>query len=238
MTSGIASWMHGFRPTLALVGLLVVTLTATLWWRDVIREGVFQGHHTTKVVTGLRQGMILFILSEVCFFAAFFWGFFHAAMGPNVEIGSCWPPVGLVALDAFSVPLLNTVVLLSSGVRVTWAHHRLLAGDKRGLVWGLTVTVLLGGYFTYLQVCEYQRAFFTISDRVYGSSFYVATGFHGLHVLIGRTFLLVCLIRSINDRFADTHHVGLERAAWYWHFVDVVWLFLFTFIYWWAGTGV
>ena len=237
MTVGTASWMHGFRPTLVLVGLLVVILTSVVWWRDVIREGLFQGHHTAKVAAGLRQGMILFILSEVVFFGAFFWGFFHSSMGPAVELGSTWPPVGVVGLDTFSVPLLNTVVLLSSGVRVTWAHHSLLAEDKRGVVWGLVVTVVLGAYFTYLQVNEYIRSFFTISDGVYGSCFYVATGFHGLHVLIGRTFLLVCLFRAVNDSFSAAHHVGLERAAWYWHFVDVVWLFLFTFVYWWAGRG-
>nr|YP_009136577.1 cytochrome c oxidase subunit 3 [Lepidodermella squamata]AKD00052.1 cytochrome c oxidase subunit 3 [Lepidodermella squamata] len=237
ITAGTASWMHGFRPTLVLVGLLVVILTSVVWWRDVIREGMFQGFHTAKVATGLRQGMILFILSEVCFFGAFFWGFFHSAMGPAVELGSTWPPVGVVGLDTFSVPLLNTVVLLSSGVSVTWAHHSLLAQDKSGVVWGLVVTVILGAYFTYLQVNEYLSAFFTISDGVYGSCFYVATGFHGLHVLIGSTFLLVCLVRAIYDGFSDSHHVGLESAAWYWHFVDVVWLFLFTFIYWWAGTG-
>jgi len=180
------------------------------------------GSHTPEVATGLRRGIILFILSEVCFFGAFFWGFFHSSLRPGVEVGCCWPPVGVVALDTFSVPLLNTVVLLSSGVRVTWAHHRMLCQDKAGVVLGLVVTVLLGGYFTFLQITEYLIAHFTVTDGVYGSRFYVATGFHGLHVLIGRLFLLVCLARTGLDGFSSGHHVGLESAAWYWHFVDVV----------------
>jgi cytochrome c oxidase subunit 3 len=234
---GTASWMHGFRPTLILVGLLVVVLTSIAWWRDVVREGLLQGAHTEKVATGLRMGIILFILSEVCFFSAFFWGFFHRALGPNVEVGSSWPPVGIIGLDAFSTPLLNTIVLLSSAVRVTWAHHRLLAQDKNGVIWGLALTLVLGAYFTFLQAGEYYESFFTISDGVYGSCFYVATGFHGLHVLIGRLFLFICFLRALADGFSDTHHVGFEAAAWYWHFVDVVWLFLFCFVYWWAGRG-
>jgi len=141
-----------------------------------------------------------------------------------------------VALDTFSVPLLNTVVLLSSGIRVTWAHHRMLCQDKVGVILGLVVTVVLGAYFTYLQGTEYYMAQFTVTDGIYGSTFYVSTGFHGLHVLIGRMFLAVCLARAAFNGFSSGHHVGLESAAWYWHFVDVVWLFLFSFIYWWAAS--
>jgi len=232
MTLGAGSWLHGFRPTLLAVGLLVILLSMYVWWRDVIREGVFMGSHTPKVAVGLRVGMLLFILSEVCFFAAFFWAFFHNSLSPAAEIGCCWPPVGVVALDTFSVPLLNTVVLLSSGVRVTWAHHSMLCQDKSGVIFGLIVTVLLGGYFTFLQVNEYIMAQFTVTDGIYGSTFFVSTGFHGLHVLIGSLFLLICLLRAAFDGFSAGHHVGLESAAWYWHFVDVVWLFLYTFIYW------
>jgi cytochrome c oxidase subunit 3 len=182
--------------------------------------------------------MVLFILSEVAFFAAFFWGFFHSSLGPAVEVGSAWPPLGVFVLDTFSVPLLNTVVLLSSGVRATWAHHSLLAGRKPGVLSGLLLTVLLGAYFTYLQILEYAGSCFTISDGVYGSCFYLATGFHGLHVLVGSAFLSVCLLRAALNRFSVGHHVGLEAAVWYWHFVDVVWLFLFSFVYWWAGCRI
>lgn len=231
---GAGSWFHGYRPTLLIVGFSLVLLTMLVWWRDVIREGEYMGSHTPRVMTGLRVGMILFILSEVCFFAAFFWAFFHNSLSPAAELGCCWPPVGVVALDTFSVPLLNTVVLLSSGVSVTWAHHSMLSQDKPGVILGLLVTVLLGGYFTYLQINEYIMAQFTVADGIYGSTFFVSTGFHGLHVLIGSLFLLVCLARAFFDGFSRAHHVGLESAAWYWHFVDVVWLFLFSFIYWWA----
>jgi len=231
---GAGSWFHGYRPTLLIVGFSLVLLTMLVWWRDVIREGEYMGSHTPRVMTGLRVGMILFILSEVCFFAAFFWAFFPNSLSPAAELGCCWPPVGVVALDTFSVPLLNTVVLLSSGVSVTWAHHSMLSQDKPGVILGLLVTVLLGGYFTYLQINEYIMAQFTVADGIYGSTFFVSTGFHGLHVLIGSLFLLVCLARAFFDGFSRAHHVGLESAAWYWHFVDVVWLFLFSFIYWWA----
>jgi len=222
MAMGAGSWMHGFRPTLLLIGFVIVLLTMLVWWRDVIREGVYLGSHTGKVITGLRIGILLFILSEVCFFGAFFWAFFHNSLSPSVEVGCCWPPTGIHALDAFSVPLLNTVVLLSSGVSVTWAHHSMLCQDKSGVVYGLIVTVILGAYFTFLQVNEYIRAHFTLSDGVYGRTFFVATGFHGLHVIIGSLFLLVCLVRRASDRFSSGHHVGIESAAWYWHFVDVV----------------
>nr|DBA44262.1 TPA_asm: cytochrome c oxidase subunit III [Peltospira delicata] len=235
LTTGLIAWMHNLSIVGLLCGFFLVIMTMIQWWRDVVREGAFQGHHTTMVYKGLCLGMILFIVSEVLFFFAFFWAYFHSSLAPTPEIGSCWPPVGISPLNPFDVPLLNTAVLLASGVTVTWAHHSLMQGDRPGAVQGLLFTVLLGAYFSYLQAGEYYEASFSISDGAYGSTFFVATGFHGLHVLIGSTFLTVCLIRAWLYHFSDEHHFGFEAAAWYWHFVDVVWLFLYLSIYWWGS---
>nr|YP_010546416.1 cytochrome c oxidase subunit III [Nerita histrio]QWS05789.1 cytochrome c oxidase subunit III [Nerita chamaeleon]UYI29932.1 cytochrome c oxidase subunit 3 [Nerita histrio] len=234
LTLGLAGWFHGYSLSTMILGLVLIVLTMLQWWRDVIREGTFQGFHTGKVAKGLRWGMILFIVSEVCFFFAFFWAYFHSSLAPSPELGSCWPPAGITPLNPFEVPLLNTAVLLASGVTVTWAHHALMEGDRVNGIQGLIATVVLGVYFTVLQAWEYYEAPFTIADGAYGSTFFVATGFHGLHVLIGSTFLLVCLVRVWMQHFSPSHHFGFEAAAWYWHFVDVVWLFLYLSIYWWG----
>lgn len=235
LTTGLAAWFHGYGETAITCGLILVILVILQWWRDVIREAVFQGFHTSPVSKGLRWGIILFILSEVIFFFAFFWAFFHRSLAPTPEIGCTWPPTGITPINPFSIPLLNTGVLLASGVTVTFAHHALIEGRRRRALHGLTLTVLLGVYFTILQAHEYIEASFTIADRVYGTTFFVATGFHGLHVLIGTTFLLICLIRAYEHHFSTGHHFGFEAAAWYWHFVDVVWLFLYLCIYWWGS---
>nr|AVV48240.1 cytochrome c oxidase subunit III [Microporella ordo] len=207
------------------------------WWRDVTREGTFQGFHTSKTTKGLQMGMVLFIVSEVCFFFAFFWAFFHSSLAPTIELGNMWPPKGVNPLSPWGIPLLNTMVLLSSGVTVTWAHHSLLAINHKEVLIGLIATVALGLYFTFLQASEYLETSFSISDSAYGTTFFVATGFHGLHVIIGTTFLFICLIRAQKMHFTQSHHFGFEAAAWYWHFVDVVWLFLFISIYWWGSYG-
>ena len=233
LTAGSAGWFHGYFYSVSLLGFFLIIITIVQWWRDVTREATFQGFHTEKVSLGLRWGIILFITSEVCFFFAFFWAYFHSSLAPTPELGSCWPPIGVDPLNPFQVPLLNTAVLLASGVTVTWAHHALIEGDKVGGTQGLAATVILGIYFTILQAGEYYEAPFTIADGAYGSTFFVATGFHGLHVLIGTTFLAVCLVRVIGNHFSTAHHFGFEAAAWYWHFVDVVWLFLYLSIYWW-----
>jgi len=204
------------------------------WWRDVSREGTFQGLHTINVTFGLRWGIILFIVSEIFFFVRFFWAFFHRRLSPTIELGSMWPPIGILIFNPFQVPLLNTAILLRSGVTVTWAHHGLIENNHSQTSQGLFFTILLGIYFSFLQGYEYLEASFCIADAVYGSTFFIATGFHGLHVLIGTTFLLVCLIRHIKFHFSNHHHFGFEAAAWYWHFVDVVWLFLYISIYWWG----
>nr|AXJ93393.1 cytochrome c oxidase subunit III [Cheilonereis cyclurus] len=235
LTIGLTAWFHGYGITCLTLGLIIILMTMVQWWRDVTREGSFLGHHTSYVTKGLRWGMILFIASEVLFFFAFFWAFFHSSLAPTFELGCSWPPTGVSPINPFSVPLLNTAVLLASGITVTWAHHSLMEGSHKETMQSLAITVLLGGYFTFLQAEEYMEAPFTIADSVYGATFYVATGFHGLHVLIGSTFLLVCLMRTIFHHFSTQHHFGFEAAAWYWHFVDVVWIFLYLCIYWWGS---
>lgn len=213
------------------LGLVLLVYSMAYWWRDIVREGTFEGQHTLRVQQGLRYGMIFFILSEVFFFVAFFWGFFNSSLNPAIELGHVWPPKGIDAFDPFGLPFLNTLILLSSGVTVTWAHHAIRAGLRNDAIIALTATVALGLLFTTLQYHEYSEATFTIADGAYGTTFYMATGFHGLHVIIGTVFLLVCLIRVVRNHFTTDHHVGFEAAAWYWHFVDVVWLFLFTSVY-------
>lgn len=235
LTSGIVKWFHFFNISLIMVGIIILIITTYQWWRDISREGTYQGLHSFIVSKGLRWGIILFITSEVLFFFSFFWAFFHRSLSPTNEIGLLWPPTGVTPFNALQVPLLNTIILLSSGVTVTWAHHSLIENNHTQTLQGLLLTVILGIYFTILQALEYVEASFTISDSVYGATFFVATGFHGLHVLIGTTFLIVCLARHYKCQFSSTHHFGFEAAAWYWHFVDVVWLFLYITIYWWGS---
>nr|QWB85825.1 cytochrome c oxidase subunit III [Typodryas sp. N143] len=232
---GLIKWFHSFNNQLLLLGLSITLLVMIQWWRDITRESTFQGIHTLSVANGMRWGMILFITSEVFFFISFFWGFFHNSLSPSIEIGMLWPPKGIETFNPIEIPLLNTLILLTSGLTVTWAHHSLMENNYSQALQGLIFTVILGGYFTFLQAYEYLESSFTISDAVYGSSFFMATGFHGLHVIIGTTFLAICLMRHYNNHFSSTHHFGFEAAAWYWHFVDVVWLFLYISIYWWGS---
>nr|YP_009443258.1 cytochrome c oxidase subunit III [Mesoclemmys hogei]ATQ37392.1 cytochrome c oxidase subunit III [Mesoclemmys hogei] len=235
MTSGLIVWLHYNSPLLLIIGLLNMLMTVLQWWRDVVRESTFQGHHTKPVQKGLRYGMILFITSEVFFFAGFFWAFYHSSLAPTPELGGYWPPTGIMPLNPFEVPLLNTAVLLASGVTITWAHHSLMESNRKQTIQALLLTILLGLYFTALQAMEYYETTFTMADSVYGSTFFVATGFHGLHVMIGSTFLIICLLRQTKYHFTSNHHFGFEAAAWYWHFVDIIWLFLFISIYWWGS---
>nr|YP_010248574.1 cytochrome c oxidase subunit III [Coraebus cavifrons]QTK22428.1 cytochrome c oxidase subunit III [Coraebus cavifrons] len=235
LMAGLIKWFHFQEINLFMLGISISMIVSFQWWRDITREGSFQGLHTLKVSVGLRWGMILFIVSEVFFFISFFWGFFHSSLSPSVDIGMIWPPKGISPFNPAQIPLLNTLILLSSGITVTWAHHSLMENNYTQTNEALLLTVLLGIYFTLLQAYEYQEASFTIADAVYGSSFFMATGFHGLHVMIGTTFLITCLIRQSLNHFSATHHFGFEAAAWYWHFVDVVWLFLYISIYWWGS---
>lgn len=235
LTIGLTRWFHGLGLICISLGLIIIIITIIQWWRDVIRESTYQGFHTSPVIKGLRWGIILFIASEVLFFFAFFWAFFHRRLAPTPELGCNWPPTGVSPLNPFAIPLLNTAVLLASGVSVTWAHHRIMESIYSQSSQALRLTIILGVYFTVLQATEYLETSFSIADRVYGTTFFVATGFHGLHVLIGSTFLIVCLLRSISHQYSNTHHFGFEAAAWYWHFVDVVWIFLYLCIYWWGS---
>jgi cytochrome c oxidase subunit III len=229
MPLGLPSWI------LIPVGAALVLLTMFLWWRDVVMEATYQGHHTPVVQIGLRYGMALFIASEVMFFAAFFWAYFDASLFPKEAIGGVWPPENIRPFDPFELPLLNTLILLTSGVTVTWAHHALREGDRQGTLLGLGLTILLGITFTSVQAYEYSHAAFGFKDGIYPSTFFMATGFHGFHVIIGTIFLIVCWFRAYKGHFKPDHHFGFEAAAWYWHFVDVVWLFLFICIYWWGS---
>nr|BBF98335.1 cytochrome c oxidase subunit 3 [Goniomonas avonlea] len=230
-------YMHNYTNggIMLILGFFFLLSIMAIWWRDVIRESSFQGHHTKPVQAGLRWGMILFIVSEVMFFFAFFFAFFWSSLGPNIELGGIWPPPGIEVLNAWEVPLLNTVILLSSGATCTWAHHAIVEGEKSQAITGLFFTVFLGVCFTACQAFEYFDCAFSIHDSVYGSTFFMATGFHGFHVLVGTTFLLVCLFRQLGNHFTTRHHAGFEFACWYWHFVDVVWLFLFVSVYYWGG---
>lgn len=235
ITLGLVKWFHRNSFTLLFVGLNLILIVIFQWWRDISKEGSAQGLHSNIVELGLRWGILLFIVSEVFFFLSFFWAFFHSRLSPTIELGRVWPPSGIRPFNPFQVPLLNTIILLSSGVSVTWAHHAIIRGNYSSRFQGLLATITLGIYFTLLQAIEYYEASFRIADRIYGATFFVATGFHGLHVIVGTTFLVVCFWRHSCGQFRPSHHFGFEAAAWYWHFVDVVWLFLFISIYWWGG---
>jgi cytochrome c oxidase subunit 3 len=266
MMIGTVFWMNkdyaGFwglpvsgQPWIALVGLGIVLYTMAGWWRDVIKESVHAGNHTPVVKLHLRYGMLLFIASEVMFFVAWFWAYFNIAIFHGDVGVPAWPPAGITTLDPWHFPLLNTLILLTSGTTVTWAHHAIQTGDRKGAIQGLAITVILGLCFTAVQAYEYAHAPFTFGfnnlalvpftdpghidlaagagnfQAIYGSTFFMATGFHGFHVIVGTIFLIVCLFRAIAGHFTPTRHFGFEAAAWYWHFVDVVWLFLFICIY-------
>ena len=237
---GFVMWLHENRygPIIMGLGMAGILFTMFEWWTGTIREA-HQGDHTPVVQLHLRYGMILFIASEVMFFLAWFWAFFDSALFPSAvdSVGGVWPPKDMAVMDPWGLPLLNTFILLCSGTTVTWAHHSLIHGDRRGLKLGLLLTILLGLSFTACQAWEYIHAPFGFKSGIYGSTFFMATGFHGFHVIVGTIFLIVCLIRATGGDFTPRQHFGFEAAAWYWHFVDVVWLFLFTSIYVWGGWG-
>lgn len=225
-------WFHKINYFL-LITIICTFLCIFQWWRDVYREATYQGHHTNFVYNGIRLGIILFIISEIIFFFSFFWAYFHSSLAPNIEIGQLWPPIGIIPFNPFDIPLINTIILISSGFTVTWSHYaiinlKFIERKKR-----LLLTIILGIYFTLLQLIEYSDSPFTLADSIYGRTFFITTGFHGLHVIIGTLFLFFCFIRLNHYHFSSLHHFGFEAAAWYWHFVDVVWLLLYLNIYWW-----
>jgi len=240
LVSGAVMWFHAnpYGVPVMVLGFFGVIITMINWWKNTIREA-HAGDHTPVVQLHLRYGMILFIASEVMFFLAWFWAFFDSALFPSAvdAVGHVWPPKGVEVLNPWGFPLLNTMILLCSGTTVTWAHHSLIHGNRDGLKLGLWLTILLGLLFTSVQAWEYAHAPFAFKGSIYGSTFFMATGFHGFHVIVGTIFLTVCLIRAWKGDFTPKQHFGFEAAAWYWHFVDVVWLFLFVSIYVWGGWG-
>jgi cytochrome c oxidase subunit 3 len=252
MAMGAVYWMHSGQAWNVswafLLGTVVVLYTMFMWWRDIVKES-HKGDHTPVVQLHLRYGMLMFIASEIMFFVAWFWAFFEASLYTDATIQAArveltqgqWPPAGMEVFDPWHLPLLNTLILLLSGTTVTWAHHALINDDRNGLKWGLICTVALGALFTCVQAYEYGHAAFAFKaengGNIYGSTFFMATGFHGFHVLVGTIFLIVCLFRALAGHFTPTQHFGFEAAAWYWHFVDVVWLFLFACIYVWGSAG-
>jgi heme/copper-type cytochrome/quinol oxidase subunit 3 len=234
---GGVMYMHAYKFGLftLIYGIINVIVIMGLWWRDVIREATFEGMHTTRVQKGLRIGFVLFIVSEVMFFFGFFWAFFHSSLTPAIELGCTWPPEGIVPFDPLSTPLVNTLILLLSGATITYTHHALVTGNVLKTFIGFIETLIYAIAFTSLQCEEYIHAPFSISDGIYGSVFYLITGLHGFHVIIGTLFISVCFLRFLKGHFSREHHLGFEFAAWYWHFVDVVWLFVYIMIYWWGG---
>ncbi len=252
---GAVMYFHDAGSWLLMLGLLGILFTMFMWWRDVIKEAQETKDHTPIVQLHLRYGMIMFIASEVMFFVAWFWAYFDVALFPaavtdipgtgevigmverNEITGGQWPPQGIVTFNPWELPLVNTLILLTSGTTVTWAHHALLKNDRKGLIWGLFITIILGVLFTVTQAYEYAHAAFKFSGNIYGATFFMATGFHGFHVIVGTVCLTVMLFRAMAGHFTPKQHFGFEAAAWYWHFVDVVWLFLFACIYVW-GAGV
>ena len=235
-TSGVST-MHNFYTSQNVLAITFISLIASMsfWFRDIISEGTYLGNHTLAVQRGLSMGVILFIVSEALFFLAIFWTFFHSALSPALEVGAQWPPNGIESINAFELPLLNTMLLLGSGFSITYAHHGIINGNRAAGLNGTGLTVLLALAFTVFQGVEYTVSSFTISDSTFGSCFYFGTGFHGLHVIIGTAFIAVGLWRLIAYQFTLNHHLGLESSILYWHFVDIVWLFLFIAVYYWGS---
>nr|WRW11477.1 cytochrome c oxidase subunit III [Eteoneus sigillatus] len=235
LVSGLSLMFNNKNMTIMYLGMTITLLTMYQWWRDISREATFQGYHNSIVIKGMKISMILFIISEIMFFVSFFWAFLHSSLSPTMEIGMNWPPKGIYSFNPMEIPLLNTMILLTSGMTVTWTHHSLIFNDYKQTKNSLILTVMLGVLFTILQGYEYMESKFTISDSIYGSCFFMATGFHGLHVIIGTIFLMTCMVRHLKNHFSKNHHYGFEAASWYWHFVDVVWLMLYIMVYWWGS---
>ena len=229
--------MHGFTYAgyLVISAFILVVSSMFFWFRDIISEGTYLGNHTLAVQRGLNMGVALFIASEALFFLAIFWAYFHSALSPTPELGAQWPPMGIESINAFELPLLNTVILLGSGFTVTYCHHSLIEGNRNGALLGCIYTIILAIIFTGFQAVEYSVSSFTLTDGSFGSSFYFGTGFHGLHVIIGTIFLAVGFWRLLAYHLTENHHLGLESGILYWHFVDVVWLFLFLSVYYWGS---
>lgn len=216
-----------------MLATISLIFTRFLWWRDICREGCYQGHHTFKVYLGIKIRIIIFISREIIFFFSFFWAYFHFRLSPEFEIRNTWPPTGISVVNPYQLPLLNRIILIRSGASVTWCHFSILHKKYYSSIFSLALTIFIGALFRGIQIIEYINIRFCINDNVYGSVFYILTGFHGAHVTIGTIFLIINQIRLINRQINNKHHFRLEAAAWYWHFVDVVWIYLYIFLYWW-----
>jgi len=218
---------------ISIINLIIIISISILWWRDIIRERTFQGNHNYRIINLIKLRIILFIISEIFLFISFFWNFLHNSLSPSIELGLNWPPKNIIFFNPLLIPLLNTIILLTSRFTVTLTHLYLLNNLKKKTIIFIILTIILSIYFLLLQILEYNQATFTFSDSIFGSSFYIATGFHGLHVIIGTIFLIINLIRIIKLHFSYIHHIRFELAAWYWHFIDIIWLFLYITFYWW-----
>jgi cytochrome c oxidase subunit 3 len=235
MLSGLAFYLHEvfLGGYFFLLGFTAVALSATFWFFDIIKEATFSGYHTLIVRTGLRYGFLLFIVSEVMLFFGFFWAFFHSSASPAVVLGVIWPPVGITPIPVYEFPLFNTILLIVSGFGITWAHRGIAIGSYSHSIDAFLVTIFLGFFFVFLQMFEYYEAAYNISDSVYGSTFYMLTGLHGMHVIVGASFITICFVRLLKNHYLINHYLGFVFAIWYWHFVDVVWIVLFLSVYCW-----
>lgn len=237
LLSGLAFYMHrimlgGYFFFFSFIILLMVVF---FWFLDIIQEATYAGHHSLAVRMGLRYGFLIFIVSEIMLFFGFFWAFFHSSFCPSILLGAQWPPVGIVIIPVLDFPLFNTALLIISGLSVTWAHRGIAMGSFRESIDSFLVTIFLGFLFVILQMFEYYEAFFNLSDSVYASTFYMLTGLHGMHVIIGASFIAICFIRLLQRHFITSHYLGFIFAVWYWHFVDVVWILLFLSVYCWGS---
>lgn len=235
LTIGLVNYFQYSKILLILIGLLITLFSMYYWFKDIINEGTILGYHSIAVQKSLKIGIILFIISEILFFFSFFWAFFHSSLSPSIELGCLWPPKGIEAINIFSIPLLNTCLLLGSGATITWSHHSLTQNNIFNSKLALKLTILLGLIFILVQYFEYKNCSFSITESIFSSIFFVMTGFHGIHVIIGLILLSTSLIRMFLFHFNYIHYIGYEAAIWYWHFVDIVWLFLFICIYWWGS---
>jgi len=217
-----------------LISLLLLLYSSYIWGQDIHREACYEGTHNSEVLEGFKLGIIFFIFSECFFFLGIFWTYLHLAESPAVELGGIWPPFGITCFDPIGIPFLNTIILVSSGVSVTWCHHTIEKGFYKLSILSLLFTVILGSIFTIFQLIEYYVAGFTFSCSSYSSIYFLGTGFHGFHVLIGRVLLLIRLLRFLNFFISPNHRAGFECSVWYWHFVDIVWFFLYLIFYWWG----
>jgi heme/copper-type cytochrome/quinol oxidase subunit 3 len=235
--TGIAFSMHyvvtGYY--VLIIGLLILIITSIFWFLDISREAVVKGYHTKIVRQGLKLGFLFFITSEIMLFFGFFWAFFHSALCPSIEVGTIWPPVGLRVIPVFEFPLFNTFILIISGFSVTWVHRAISLGSFKDSIDGFMITIFLGLFFVFLQGLEYYESTFNFQDGVYPSAFFMLTGLHGCHVIVGVCFLFVCFISLLNNHYLTNHYLRLVFAIWYWHFVDIVWIILFLSVYCWGS---